>query len=118
MSFALPGAVARNPGAQAAGGVPVSISLNAPSNPNLQGKLAFIENSVDSGAGTIGMKAVFANKGGNSGRACSSTCRSPRLHDQGRAGAAHCRRYKPGQAPIRVRAGWKPSGGFKVRCSR
>lgn len=48
--------------AQAAGGVPVSITLNAPGNPTLQGKLAFIENSVDSGAGTIAMKAVFANK--------------------------------------------------------
>lgn len=63
VSFALPErelpAIQR---AQAAGGVPVSISLNAPGNPNLQGKLAFIENSVDSGAGTIGMKAVFANK--------------------------------------------------------
>ena len=48
--------------AQAAGGVPVSITLNAPGNPTLQGKLAFIENAVDSGAGTIAMKAVFANK--------------------------------------------------------
>ncbi|MBL8520353.1 MAG: efflux RND transporter periplasmic adaptor subunit [Betaproteobacteria bacterium] len=48
--------------AQAAGSVPVSITLNAPGSPVLAGKLAFIENSVDSGAGTIAMKAVFSNK--------------------------------------------------------
>ncbi|MBL8513623.1 MAG: efflux RND transporter periplasmic adaptor subunit, partial [Betaproteobacteria bacterium] len=48
--------------AQAAGAVPVSITLNAPGSPALQGKLAFIENAVDSGAGTIAMKAVLANK--------------------------------------------------------
>ncbi len=48
--------------AQAAGAVPVSITLNAPGSPVIQGKLAFIENSVDSGAGTIAMKAVFSNK--------------------------------------------------------
>ncbi len=63
VSFALPErelpAIQR---AQAAGAVPVSITLNAPGNPSMDGKLAFIENTVDSGAGTIAMKAVFSNK--------------------------------------------------------
>lgn len=43
------------------GAVPVSITLNTPGSPVLNGKLAFLENSVDSGAGTIAMKAVFGN---------------------------------------------------------
>jgi RND family efflux transporter MFP subunit len=62
VQFALP--ERELPGVQKAliaGNVPVGITLNSPGAPTIAGKLAFVENSVDAGAGTISMKAVFSN---------------------------------------------------------
>lgn len=62
VSFALPEReLAHVQRALAAGTLPVSIELAAPSKQTLTGKLIFVESTVDSASGTIAMKAAFAN---------------------------------------------------------
>lgn len=45
----------------AKGEVPVSAKLDLPGQPDLQGRLAFVDNAVDTASGTIRLKATFPN---------------------------------------------------------
>ncbi len=45
----------------AKGEVPVSVKLDAPGQPDLKGRLVFIDNAVDTASGTIRLKAEFSN---------------------------------------------------------
>ncbi|MFZ2301469.1 MAG: efflux RND transporter periplasmic adaptor subunit [Gallionella sp.] len=45
----------------AKGNVPVNAKLDAPGQPDLKGRLSFIDNAVDSASGTIRLKAEFSN---------------------------------------------------------